>query len=320
MNCLPPLFLALGLFVFPLRGIAADMYHQWTDVKGRTITAAFVKADDNTVTVRMQGQLGGIRISDLSPQTRDMLGKLFSANKDTPGPDRNAFLDWTDKTGRTIRARLVKVVGDNLTIELEGPLYDLPLAQLSPETQELAKTLIIPTKEPAPEPVVGKDGPQEWKDVNGKAIRARFIKLAGETLTIEMNGQPFDLPLVRLSPDSQALARKLAGNAKPPPDKTPQEKPVDEKITKAMENGPPDQAEITLALNADVLDARCKPGFRKFYFQLIRFYLLGVRGDLQHIVASGILGFNNIHFAKSLINYSVSLLTSGGFWNYPLIR
>ncbi len=252
MNRFLPLFFALGLLAFALRGIAADTYHQWKDVKGRTITAAFVKADDKTVTVRAQGKPAVIKISDLNPQTRDMLGKLFSASKDTPGPDRNAFLDWTDKTGRTIRARLVKVVADNLTIELEGPLYDLPLAQLSPESQKLAKTLATPTKEPAPEPVVGKDEPQEWKDVNGRPIQARFIKLAGETLTIEINGQPFDLPLVRLSPDSQALARQLAGNAKPSPDKPPQEKPVDEQIAKAMENGPPDQAEITLALNQAV--------------------------------------------------------------------
>jgi hypothetical protein len=101
-----------------------------------------------------------------------MLGKLFTANKDTPGLDRKAFLDWTDTTGRTIRGKLVKAVADNLTIELEGSLYGLPLAQLSPETQELAKKLATPTKEPAAEPVVGKDEPQEWKDVNGKAIRA----------------------------------------------------------------------------------------------------------------------------------------------------
>ncbi|SVE19172.1 uncharacterized protein METZ01_LOCUS472026, partial [marine metagenome] len=134
----------------------------------------------------------------------------------------------------------------------EGALYALPLTQLSPESQELAKTLANLPKEPAPKPVVGKDEPQEWEDANGKAIRARFIKLEGETLTIEMNGQNFDLPLARLSPDSQALARQLAGNVKPSPDKTPQEKPVDEKITKAMENGPPDQAEITLALNQAV--------------------------------------------------------------------
>ena len=48
----------------------------------------------------------------------------------------------------------------------------------------------------------------------------------------------------------------------------------------AEERADANSVEITLALNADVLDARCKPGFRKFYFQLIRFYLLGVRGNL----------------------------------------
>tara|TARA_Y100000588_G_scaffold322312_1_gene354194 strand:- start:920 stop:3673 length:2754 start_codon:yes stop_codon:yes gene_type:complete len=252
MNRFTTLVLSLGLFASVLQGIAANTYHQWTDVKGRTITAAFVKADGATITVRLKGKLANIPIADLSPESRVMLGKLFTADKDTPGPDRNAFLDWTDKTGRTIRAKLVKTDVENLTVELEGALYALTLAQLSPETQKLVQTLAGPTKEPVPQPEPGKDEPQEWKDVNGRHIQARFVKLAGETLTIEMNGQNFDLPIDRLSPDSQALARRLAGNVKPSPDKTPQEKPVDEKIAKAMENGPPDQAEITLALNQAV--------------------------------------------------------------------
>ena len=255
MNRFPTLFviLALGLLAFALQGIAADTYHQWTDVKGRTITATFVKADDKIVTVRMQGKLANIPIADLSQESRDMLGKLFSGNKDTPSLDRKAFLDWTDKKGRTIRAKLVKIVADNLTIELEGSLYDLPIAQLSAETQALTKTLASPTQKPAPpKPATKVDEPQEWKDVNGKPIKARFIKLSGETLTIEMNGQNFDLPLARLSPDSQALARQLADKANPAPDKSQSEKPSDEQIAKAMENGPPDQAEITIALNQGV--------------------------------------------------------------------
>ena len=138
-------------------------------------------------------------------------------------------------------------MGDNLTVELEGAIHELPLAQLNAESQKLAQSLAEESSRPGPQAGVGKDEPQEWKDVNGRTIRARFIKLVTETLTIEMNGQPFDLPLASLSPDSQAFARQLASDVKSPPDKTPQEKPVDEQIAKAMGNGPPDQAEITLA-------------------------------------------------------------------------
>ncbi len=249
MNRLLRLFIGLTLLaIVAAQGFAVDDIHQWVDIRGRIIRASFVKADDNAVTVRLQGAQSMIRSADLSPQSQEMLRQLFSSGKG----NRNDFIDWTDKTGRTIRARLVKSVGDNLQIELEGKTFELPLAQLNAESQKLAKALAKESNEPAPPPVIDKDEAQEWKDANGRAIRARFIKLVGETLTIELNGKPFDLPLARLSPDSQALAKQLAGNVKPTPDKSPKEKPAEEQIAKAMEKGPPDQAEITLALNQGV--------------------------------------------------------------------
>jgi hypothetical protein len=208
-----------------------DDIHQWVDVRGRIIRASFVKADDNAVTVRLQGAQSMIRPADLSPQSQEMLRQLVSSGKG----NKNDFIDWTDKTGRAIRARLVKSVGDNLQIELEGTIFELPLAQLNAESQKLAKALAKESNEPAPPPVTGKDEAQEWKDANGRAIRARFIKLVGETLTIELDGKPFDIPLARLRPDSQALARQLADKVKPRPDKSPKGKPAEEQIEQAME-------------------------------------------------------------------------------------
>ncbi|MFP6892497.1 MAG: hypothetical protein VCA18_02020, partial [Opitutales bacterium] len=117
MNRTQLLFIVLGLFAFALRGIAADMFHQWTDIKGRTITARFVKIDDNTVTVRLQGTQSMIRSTDLSPQSQVKLRAILSAGQGAKKEERNAFLDWTDKTGRTIRARVVKVIGSNLQVE-----------------------------------------------------------------------------------------------------------------------------------------------------------------------------------------------------------
>ena len=247
-----------------LQGFAVNDIHQWTDAQGRIIRASFVKADDKAVTVRLQGAQSMIRSTDLSPQSQAKLRTILfigtpdevllslRAGQGAKKEERNDFLDWTDKKGRTIRARIVKFVGDNLTVELEGAIHELPLAQLNAESQKLAQSLAEESSRPGPQAVVGKDEQQEWKDANGRTIRARFINLVTETLTIEMNGHPFDLPLASLSPDSQVLARQLASDVKQPPDKTPQEKPVDEQIAKAMGNGPPDQAEITLALNQAV--------------------------------------------------------------------
>ncbi|MFP6893498.1 MAG: hypothetical protein VCA18_07095, partial [Opitutales bacterium] len=253
MNRRLHLFIGLTLLaIVAAQGFAVDDIHQWVDVRGRIIRASFVKADDNAVTVRLQGAQSMIRSADLSPQSQELLRQLFSSGKGNSKGNKNDFIDWTDKTGRTIRARLVKSVGDNLQIELEGTTFELPLAQLNAESQKLAKALAKESNESAPPPVIGKDEAQEWKDANGRALRARFIKLVGETLTIELNDKPFDIPLARLSLDSQALAKQLAGKLKSRPDKTPQEKPEDEQIAKAMGNGPPDQAEITLALNQAV--------------------------------------------------------------------
>jgi hypothetical protein len=58
--------------------------------------------------------------------------------------------------------------------------------------------------------------PQSWASSDGKAIQAKFIKLEGEFVTLELNGQQHKFPLARLSPESMALAKKLSG-ASPAP-------------------------------------------------------------------------------------------------------
>ena len=49
-----------------------------------------------------------------------------------------------------------------------------------------------------------------WKDKHGRLIMAKFVSLVGDNLTISMKGKPFEVKLSSLSPESQALARKLA--------------------------------------------------------------------------------------------------------------
>ncbi|MBT4667375.1 MAG: hypothetical protein HOB63_12750, partial [Opitutae bacterium] len=162
------LFLFQGLLAFALHGIAEDVSHQWTDLKGRTITARFVKTDDNAVTVRLQGTQSMIRSTDLSPQSQAKLRTILfigtpdevllslRAGQGAKKEERNDFLDWTDKKGRTIRARIVKFVGDDLTVELEGTIHELPLAQLNAESQKLAQSLAEESSRPGPQAVVGK--------------------------------------------------------------------------------------------------------------------------------------------------------------------
>src|SRR6187401_1986915 len=49
-----------------------------------------------------------------------------------------------------------------------------------------------------------------WTDTQGRKVEATFIKLDGETVYIQLaNGTMFPLPLNRLIPEDQAIAKTL---------------------------------------------------------------------------------------------------------------
>jgi len=61
-----------------------------------------------------------------------------------------------------------------------------------------------------------------WTDLNGRTLQAKFIKGNNTSVTIEWNGQRFDLPIDTLSDQSKALAKKFiqknTGSEKPDAD------------------------------------------------------------------------------------------------------
>ena len=50
----------------------------------------------------------------------------------------------------------------------------------------------------------------EWTNTRGQTIKAEFIFMKGDNVTISMKGKTYGLKLSSLSPESQALARKLS--------------------------------------------------------------------------------------------------------------
>ncbi len=51
----------------------------------------------------------------------------------------------------------------------------------------------------------------DWKNLEGKIIKARFVRLAGDSVMLLLaNGKSYRYPLVKLSDESQAQAKKLA--------------------------------------------------------------------------------------------------------------
>ena len=49
-----------------------------------------------------------------------------------------------------------------------------------------------------------------WTDTQGRTLQASFISLDSGKVTINWNGQIVPIPLTNLSPETQALAKKLA--------------------------------------------------------------------------------------------------------------
>jgi len=65
-----------------------------------------------------------------------------------------------------------------------------------------------PTAAPAA-PATAGGAMQNWTSSDGKVIQAKFIKLDGDNVVIQRaDGQTFSVPLSRLSPESQAQAKK----------------------------------------------------------------------------------------------------------------
>ena len=69
------------------------------------------------------------------------------------------------------------------------------------------KAAAAPTAPAAPAAAGG--GMLNWTSSDGKVIQAKFVKLDGDNVVIQRaDGQTFSVPLSRLSPESQAQAKK----------------------------------------------------------------------------------------------------------------
>ncbi len=107
---------------------------------------------------------------------------------------------WVDKNGQKIEARFVKADQENLTVEMYGEELVLPLDTLSPFSRALAmKMRSQGAQATVPQVPV-------WTDVQGRVIRANFVRADVSSITLEMNGQNFTLPLEMLDAKSMRQA------------------------------------------------------------------------------------------------------------------
>ena len=222
--------------------------HPWTDLQGRTLKAVFIKSDSSTVTVEWQGKVVPLPLSSLNPESKALAMRLgggaqtkvepVESKKEVaimkPAGSGKLSLDaehsWQSSTGSIIKAKFISVEGDNINLALYGGRSEqsIPLVRLSEDSRQLAKKLQAMLAQqnklqqqlagkrknmkvpPLVESHLGKS--HSWKSSDGNAIEAIFVAAneKGVTLLMKNNpNRPYELPWVRLSPESQALGEGL---------------------------------------------------------------------------------------------------------------
>ena len=133
--------------------------------------------------------------------------------------------------GEHWRQYFSKWIRQSVTVRWQGKEVPLPLANLNPASQALARSLARVSSPPAKavvKPVAPEkdrscfrspghrgelslDSEYEWKNTAGSVLKAKFISVEGDTLNLSMYGGRSEqsIPLERMAKESQDLAKKL---------------------------------------------------------------------------------------------------------------
>jgi hypothetical protein len=226
----------------------AKQLHSWTDLQGRTLKATFIKADSSSVTVKWQGKVVPLPLANLNPESKALAIRLTGGSnpqKDTPPVPQQVAVakpvktgdlsldsehDWKSSTGSLIKAKFISIEGANINLALYGGRSDqsIPLARLSQESQQLAKKLqdLLDKQNKIQQQLAGKRKKMKvpvlvetdlgkshsWQSSDGNKIEATFVAANEQGVTLLMKNnpnRPYELPWVRLSPESQALGEGL---------------------------------------------------------------------------------------------------------------
>lgn len=114
---------------------------------------------------------------------------------------------WVDKNGQKVEAEFIKANDTELTISFYGEEMVMPLDSLSPFSRALAIKMRNEAANGG-----GRQVPV-WTDTQGRKIKAHFIKADASSITLDMEGNVFKLPLEMLDAQSmrQAFAMSQAG-------------------------------------------------------------------------------------------------------------
>jgi len=251
-----------------------ETLYPWTDVQGRTLQASFISLDQasQTVIIKWNGKIFPLPINTLSASSQVLARQLgqvaippapvapapvapapvapapvetVSSNSfdefvaaiptDTLGPEAlDIDHDWTSADGRSLSARFVSLVGDQLTLSINGGTREMaiPMNKFSADSQALAKVLQAvakkhrpaPTQPPASQPKSKPaqvsppkleeedlDKTHTWTSSDGRSLQASFVSADANEVALKMKGRstPMNLAWSKLDAQSVALGKAL---------------------------------------------------------------------------------------------------------------
>ncbi|GEM_PF-4178722 len=145
--------------------------------------------------------------------------KALLANPNAEKPAQPSSIFWTlnDNSNQGYRGAFEKLEGDTLYLKLSnGNVSPFPLSDFVPGAVLYAKAKAGASDPSVSTPVSAASSSQTafvpWTGSNGKVIQAAFVSLKDDTVQLRSPvGAIYTFPLSRLSPESQARAKEMAG-------------------------------------------------------------------------------------------------------------
>jgi len=257
-------YLITLIFFAPILSILGqdETLHPWTDTQGRTLQASFISFDAaaQTVTIKMSnGVVYPAPLSSLSAESQALAKQLAAPKPAAPvqatsspfdevvdeviaampadalGPEAlDIDHDWSSADGRPLSAKFISLVGDQLTLAMNGGAkeFTLPISKFSEESKALAKVLQAVAKKHRPAPptpakpvapakpvkvvppkVVEADLDEvhTWTSADGRPLEATFVSADDKGIDLKMRGRSsaMNLPWSKLDAQSVALGKAL---------------------------------------------------------------------------------------------------------------
>jgi hypothetical protein len=185
------------------------------DHMGNTIPKAVITSPDMSE-IWLQMSYAKLRTESSYRDAKKQVDAILKGGpKPESPPDRHIY--WPLKGKESFYIGSFAGLDDKGNLRLKmlkgGKVSSIPLDRLSAPCATLARTLAGGKPAAGPQSAANQTPVLEsWTGSNGKTLQARFVSLADDKVTLEMeDGKTHTLPLDRLAESSRNRAKELAG-------------------------------------------------------------------------------------------------------------